>query len=70
MGVSVTAGAAVTVTVGTIGFGEATRVAVLLTGATGVTEILQDVRMNAVTRPIPISLRNIFLLLIMRLLLF
>jgi hypothetical protein len=54
--VSVTDEPAETVAVGTSGVGEAIGVAVALAVATGAEAKLQDVRMKAAARPIPISL--------------
>jgi hypothetical protein len=45
------------------------RVAPALAGATGVAAALQDARMNATTRQLPISLQNRVILLIIHLLL-
>ena len=64
---SVTAGTVVAVAVGTIGFGEASRVAVTLTDAAGV-RAEQEERMRAATRLLPIRLKNLFFLLIFHLL--
>ena len=68
VGVSVRDGATVNVAVGTTGSGEASGVAVVLAGTSGVVVALQEVRMKLAIRLIPVILENNLRLIIIHLL--